>query len=114
MIVREHNQQHMGKDIEMMICCMNQKKIVQNGKYIVRHITNEVKCVVKEINYKVNINTLHRIEEDKDIGMNDIARIRIRTTKPLLFARYTRNRITGSLVLIDEGTNETVGAGMIL
>ncbi|MCH7514095.1 MAG: GTP-binding protein [Bacteroidetes bacterium] len=114
MIVREHNQPHMGQDIEMMICWMNQKKIVQNGKYIVRHITNEVKCVVKEINYKVNINTLHRIEEDKDIGMNDIARIRIRTTKPLLFDRYTRNRITGSLVLIDEGTNETVGAGMIL
>ena len=114
MIVREHNQPHMGQDIEMMICWMNQKKIVQNGKYIVRHITNEVKCVVKEINYKVNINTLHRIEEDKDIGMNDIARIRIRTTKPLLFDRYTRNRITGSLVLIDEGTNETVWAGMIL
>ncbi len=114
MIVREHNQPHMGQDIEMMICWMNQKKIVQNGKYIVRHITNEVKCIVKEINYKVNINTLHRIEEDKDIGMNDIARIRIRTTKPLLFDRYTRNRITGSLVLIDEGTNETVGAGMIL
>ena len=114
MIVREHNQPHMEQDIELMICWMSQKKIVQNGKYIVKHITNDVKCIVKEINYKVNINTLHRIEEDKEIGMNDIARIRIRTTRPLLYDRYTRNRITGSLVLIDEGTNETVGAGMIL
>ena len=57
---------------------------------------------------------MHRIEDDKDINMNDIARISIRTTKPLLFDKYTRNRITGSLILIDEGTNETVGAGMII
>ena len=114
MIVREHNQPHMEQDIELMICWMSQKKIVQNGKYIVKHITNDVKCIVKEINYKVNINTLHRIEEDKEIGMNDIARIRIRTTRHLLYDRYTSNLITGRLVLIDEGTNETVCAGMIL
>ena len=114
MIVRENNQPHMDQDIDLMLCWMNSKKLVLNGKYVIRHTTNDVRCIVKEIQYRVDINTLHRLEEDKEIGMNDIARIRIRTTKPLLYDRYTRNRITGSLVVIDEGTNETLGAGMIL
>lgn len=70
--------------------------------------------LVKEIRYKGNINTLHRIEDDKNVGLNDIARICIRTTKPLFFDRYSRNRNTGSIILVDEATNETVGAGMII
>ena len=114
MIVRENNQPHMGQDIDLMVCWMNPRAIVLNGKYGLKHTTNDARCIVKDIQYKVDINTLHRIEDDKNIGMNDIARIRIRTTKPLLYDRYTRNRITGSLVLIDEATNETVGACMIL
>lgn len=114
MIVRENNQPQMGQDIDMMICWMSSRHIAPNGKYAIKHTTNDARCIVKEIQYKVDINTLHRIEDDKAIGMNDIARIRVRTTKPLLFDRYTRNRITGSLVLIDESTNETVGAAMIL
>ena len=69
---------------------------------------------MKEIKYKLNINTLHRMEDAKDIGMNDIARISIRTTKPLFFDTYRRNRITGSVILVEEGTNETVAAGMII
>ena len=70
--------------------------------------------MIKDIKYKVDINTLHRLEEDKKIDMNDIGRVSLRTTKPLFFDSYKRNRNTGSLILIDETTNETVGAGMIL
>jgi sulfate adenylyltransferase subunit 1 len=69
---------------------------------------------VKDIRYKVNINTLHRIEDDKSIGLNDIGRIQIRTTAPLFYDSYQKNRSTGSIILIDEFTNETVGAGMII
>ncbi len=114
MIVRTNNRPHVDQDVEMMICWMSERPIALNGKYTVKHTTNEVRCVIKDIQYKVDINTLHRLEKDKDIRMNDIARIRIRTTRPLLFDRYSRNRNTGSLILIDEGTNETVGAGMII
>lgn len=114
MIVRTNNRPDMEQDVEIMMCWMSEKPLVANGKYTVRHTTNEVRCLIKNIQYKVNINTLHRIEDDKDVRMNDIARVTIRTTKPLLFDRYQRNRETGSLILIDEGTNETVGAGMII
>jgi sulfate adenylyltransferase subunit 1 len=114
MIVRTNNRPNVSQDIDLMICWMSDKPITLNGKYTVRHTTNEVRCIIKDIQYKVDINTLHRIEADKSIGMNDIARITIRTTKPLLFDRYSRNRNTGSLILIDEGTFETVGAGMII
>lgn len=114
MIVRTNNRPQVAQDIDLMICWMSDKPITLNGKYTVRHTTNEVRCIVKDIQYKVDINTLHRLEADKSIGMNDIARITIRTTKPLLFDRYSRNRNTGSLILIDEGTFETVGAGMII
>ena len=114
MIVRENNQPQVGQDIDLMVCWLNDKPLVPNGKYAVKHTTNDVRCIIKEVKYKLDINTLHRHEDDKQIGMNDIARIKIRTTKPLLYDRYERNRETGSLILIDEATNETVGAGMIL
>jgi len=114
MIVRENNQSNINQDIDLMICWLNDKKMQLNGKYAVKHTSNDVRCIVKDVIYKVNINNLHRIEDDKEVNMNDIARITIRTTKPLLFDKYTRNRFTGSLILIDEGTNETVGAGMII
>jgi sulfate adenylyltransferase subunit 1 len=114
MIVRAHNQPEVSQDIELMICWMSDKPLQLNGKYGIRHTTNEVRCIIKGVNYKLNVNTLHRDEEDKEIRMNDIGRISMRTTRPLLFDRYERNRETGSVILIDEATNETVGAGMIL
>lgn len=114
MIVRENNQPNVEQDLDVMICWLNDKKMVPRGKYAVKHTSNDVRCIVNEVKYKVNINNLHRIEDDKEVNMNDIARISIRTTKPLLFDKYSRNRTTGSLILIDEGTNETVGAGMII
>jgi sulfate adenylyltransferase subunit 1 len=114
MIVRENNQPTVGQDIDLMVCWLNEKSLIPGGKYAVKHTTNDARCIVKEVRYKLDINTLHRHEEDKNIGVNDIARIKIRTTKPLLYDRYERNRETGSLILIDEGTNETVGAAMII
>ena len=114
MIVKPNNQPKVSQDIELMICWLNEKKLVPGGKYTIRHTTKEARCVVKDIRYKVNINTLHRIEDDKSIGLNDIGRIQIRTTQPLFYDSYNRNRSTGSVILVDEFTNETVGAGMII
>jgi sulfate adenylyltransferase subunit 1 len=114
MLVKANNQPEVSQDVELMICWLNEKKLVPNGKYIIRHTTKEARCIVKDVRYKMNINTLHRIEDDKTIGLNDIGKIIIRTTSPLFFDSYTKNRFTGSLLLIDEFTNETVGAGMIL
>lgn len=114
MIVRENNVPEISQDIDMMVCWMNPARIQPNGKYGIRHTTREARCVVKNILYKVDVNTLHRMQEDKEVGMNDIARISVRTTKPFFFDKYQINRFTGSVILIDEGTNETVGAGMII
>jgi len=98
MIVRENNQPEATQDLEVMVCWFNEKPLREKGKYTVLHTTQEARCVIKEISYRLNINTLHRDLENKEIKMNDIARVVIRTTKPLF---------------VDEGTNETVGAGMI-
>ncbi|MEM9050815.1 MAG: sulfate adenylyltransferase subunit CysN [Bacteroidota bacterium] len=114
MIVRPNNQPEVSQDVDMMVCWMSERPIMPNGKYAIKHTSKDARCIVKEIQYKVDINTLHRLEDDKDIKMNDIARIRIRTTSPLFYDRYARNRVTGSVILIDEATNETVGAGMIV
>ncbi|MEQ8625475.1 MAG: sulfate adenylyltransferase subunit CysN [Vicingaceae bacterium] len=114
MIVRENNQPEVSQDIDVMLCWMSDKELQLGGKYAIKHTSNDARCVIKDIKYKVDINTLHRLEEDKKIDMNDIGRVSLRTTKPLFFDSYKRNRNTGSLILIDETTNETVGAGMIL
>ena len=83
-------------------------------KYVLRHTTREVRCAVREILYKIDINTYSRITDDKDLNMNDIARVRIRTTRPLMIDEYRDNRITGSFILIDDSSHETVAAGMIM
>jgi len=114
MIIRSNNKPKVGQDVDMMVCWLNEKPLVPNGKYAIRHTTKYARCIVKEIRYKVDVNDLHRIEDDKEVNLNDIARITLRTTAPLFFDSYRRNRITGSIILIDEGTNETVGAGLII
>lgn len=114
MIVRENNQPEVTQDVEVMVCWFSDRPLQMRGKYAIQHTSQDVRCIVKDIRYKLDINTLHRNEEDKVIKMNDIARIQIRTTKPLFVDAYRRNRNTGSLIFIDEGTNETVGAGMII
>lgn len=114
MIVRENNIPEITQDVDVMICWFNERPLQLNGKYALRHTTQEMRCVVKDVHYKLDINTLHRNLADKEIKMNDIARIVLRTTKPIFADSYRKNRITGSLILVDEGTNETVGAGMII
>jgi len=113
MIAKPNNAPQSGQDIDMMICWMNESKLVPGKKYTFKHTTKEGRCMVKEVLYKMNINTLHKYEDDKEIGLNDIGRVKLRTTVPLFYDSYKKNRVTGSVVLIDEGTNETIAAGMI-
>ena len=114
MLVRENNNPKIGQDIQVMICWMNEKKMIINGKYAIRHTSQSARCIIKDVKYKLDINSLHRMEEEKEIGLNDIGRVTIRTTKPLFFDSYKRNRNTGSIILVDEATDETVAAGMII
>ena len=114
MIVRENNHPEVSQDMEVMVCWFHERPLQPRGKYTIRHTTQEARCIIREIRYKLDINSLHRNMVDQNIGMNDIARVVIRTTKPLFYDAYRKNRITGSIILVDEGTNETVGAGMII
>ena len=114
MISDAENQPQQGQEIEIMVSWLSETPMVPRKKYILKHTTSEMRCMVTEVIHKVNINTLEDVYDDKNIGLNDIARIRIKTTKPVFYDSYKRNRTTGSLILIDEGTNNTVGAGMIV
>jgi sulfate adenylyltransferase subunit 1 len=114
MIVRENNVPKVGQDIEVLVTWMSSNPLQSRTKVIVKHNTNECMAMVKELKYKVDINTLHRIENIDKIELNDIGRISIRTSKPLFFDAYKKNRKTGSLIIIDEQTNVTIGAGMII
>lgn len=114
MIVRDNNKPQVEQDIEAMICWMGDQPLRPNGKYALKHTTRDARAVVKDIKYKLDISSLHRITDNPVISANDIGRISIRTTAPLMYDPYTRNRETGSFILIDEGTNVTVGAGIIL
>jgi len=114
MIAKPNNQGQIGQDLDVMMCWLNKKALAPGAKFIIRHTTNEATSVVKEVVYKVDINTLSKIDDDKNIEMNDICRVKIRTSKQLSFDSYNNNRGTGSLILIDPFTFETVGAGMII
>jgi len=114
MIVRSNNQPEGLQDLEVMLCWLNNNPAKPRAKYGIRHTSNEQKAMIKEIIYKIDINTLARKTDDTEIGMNDICKVKIRTTKPLMVDSYRENRVTGSIILIDEGTNETVAAGMIV
>ncbi len=115
MLVRENNKPDVGQDIDLMICWFdNLKPLVPRGKYSIKHTSQDARCIIKEIRYKLDINTLSRNQEDLEIKMNDIARINIRTTKPLFTDAYRQNRATGSVIIIDEATNNTVAAGMVI
>jgi sulfate adenylyltransferase subunit 1 len=114
MLAKPNNKPEVGQEIDLMICWMGDKPMNPKGKYLLKHTTNEVRAMITETLYKVDINTLHKLEEDKAIEFNDIARIKLKTAKPLMYDSYKKNRTTGALILVDEFTNETVGAGMIL
>jgi bifunctional enzyme CysN/CysC len=115
MLARPNNRPYNGQDIDVMVCWMSDVRPLRVGnKLAVKHTSNWARVVVKEFNYRLDINTLHRDEEAEELVLNEIGRFRLRATKPLLFDEYRRNRATGSFILVDEATNDTVGAGMIL
>ena len=115
MIVKPNNVPEVSQDIEAMICWFSSTKSLQGrGKFVLRHTTNEVQALINEVRYKVNINTLHKIEDDLELKLNEIGRVSIRTSAPVFTDSYSKNRITGSFILIDPLSNETVAAGMII
>jgi sulfate adenylyltransferase subunit 1 len=114
MIVDVNNEPKVDQEIEAMVCWLSEKPMVNGGKYMLKHTTKDCRCIVKEVVEKVNINTLEHLTDDKTVGLNEIVKLKIKATQPLFFDSYKTNRITGSFILIDEGTNNTVGAGMIL
>jgi|SRR5690606_24146832 len=114
MIVRSKSKPEPLQDIEMMLCWLHNSSAKPNAKYTIRHTSNEQKAMIKEVVYKFDINSLDRKDDDKELHMNDISKVKIRTTKPLMIDSYRENRTTGSVILIDDATNETVAAGMVV
>lgn len=114
MIVKSDCKPMVLQDLELMICWMNERPLQLNGKYALKHTTSDARCIIKEVMYKVNVNTLEKYNGDGLVGLNEIARIKIKTTKPLFVDPYSLNRKTGAIIIIDEATNNTVGVGMVL
>ena len=114
MIVKTANQPKAVQEFDTMLCWLNNNSASPKAKYTILHTSNEQKAMIKDVMYKIDINTYRREEKDKNLKMNDIARVKIRTTRPLMVDEYRDNRITGSFILIDHTTHETVAAGMIL
>jgi len=114
MIVRSNNKPEASQDIEVMLCWLGNNQAKPRAKYTIKHTSNEQTAMIKEVVYKFDINTLERKEDDKELNMNDISKVKIRTTKPLMVDAYRENRTTGSIILVDEATNETVAAGMVV
>ena len=113
MLVKVNNTPLATQDLTAMLCWFNEKKARPRAKYILKHTTNEVKAIIKDVVYKLDVNAIKRIEEDSELNMNDISKVKIRTTAPIMIDEYKQNRNTGGFILIDEATNETVAAGMI-
>jgi bifunctional enzyme CysN/CysC len=115
MICRPRNQPHVGQDIDAMICWMSESRPMRAGdRFTIKHTTQTARTIVREVAYELDVNTLHRHEGNHELSLNELGRVTLRTTAPLFYDEYRRNRTTGSFILIDEATNATVGAGMIL
>ena len=114
MIVRENNVPEVGQDLNVLVTWMSTNPLRARTKVVIKHTTNECVAMVKELKYKIDINSLHRIEDIQEVVMNEIAKISIRTSKSIFYDAYKKNRQTGSVIIIDEQTNETIGAGMII
>ena len=114
MLCRPNNQPTVSQDLDAMICWMSDKPLSPRGRYALKHTTRWSRAVVTELLYRLDINTGHRVEAPDQLGLNDLGRIRLRATTPILFDEYKQNRTTGSFILVDEATNATVGAGMLV
>ncbi|MGI8596971.1 MAG: sulfate adenylyltransferase subunit CysN [Thermoleophilaceae bacterium] len=113
-ICRPHNQPHPVRQVEAMVCWMGDQPLTERRRLALKHTSRTVRAVVDELRYRVDVNTLHRDESAGQLGLNEIGRVHLRTSAPLLVDDYRRNRATGAFILIDEDTNDTVGAGMML
>jgi bifunctional enzyme CysN/CysC len=114
LICRPHNAPKVTQDVEAMVCWMTDKPLRSGAKLAIKHTTRSARAVVRELRYRLDVNTLHRDEDATELALNDIGRIKMRTTQPLFADEYRRNRTTGGFILVDEATNATAGAGMIL
>jgi bifunctional enzyme CysN/CysC len=114
MICRPHNQPTQTQDIEAMVCWMADRPLEVGGRYAVKHTTRYARALVEDLRYRIDVNTLHRDENAESLSLNEIGRIRLRTSTPLLVDEYRKNRQGGAFILIDETTNDTVGAGMVV
>ena len=114
MIVKANNQPELFQEFDVMLCWLNNNPMKPGAKYTLMHTSNEQRAMIKDVIYKVDINTYERITENKDLQMNDISRVTLKTNNRLMLDSYRENRITGSIILVDEGTNETVAAGMVV
>jgi bifunctional enzyme CysN/CysC len=114
LICRPHNRPHVGQDIDAMVCWMAEGSLQAGGRYAIHHTTRAARAVVQDLTYRLDVNTLHRDESATSLGLNEIGRVRLRTTVPLFYDEYRRNRATGSFILVDEATHATVAAGMML
>ncbi|MDK3257102.1 sulfate adenylyltransferase subunit 1 [Blastococcus capsensis] len=114
MICRPHNQPTVSQDLEAMVCWMGDEPMRPGGKYAIKHTTRPARTMVKDLRYRLDINTLHRDESAPTLALNEIGRLQLRVTAPLFTDPYRVNRTTGSFILVDESTNATVGAGMVL
>jgi bifunctional enzyme CysN/CysC len=114
MLCRPHNAPTATQDIDAMVCWFNERPLREGAIFTIKHTTRTARCRVQGLQYRLDVNSLHRDDQPGAIAMNDMGRVSLRSTVPLFVDEYRRNRITGSFILVDEGTNETVGAGMIL
>jgi bifunctional enzyme CysN/CysC len=113
MLCRMKNQPMSSQDLDAMICWLSEQPLRPNQRLLIKHTTRTARALLRDVQYKLDVNTLHREEQDKNLKLNEIGRVTLRTTAPIFFDPYRRNRETGSFILIDEGTNATVAAGMI-
>ncbi len=114
MIVREKNRPEKTQEFDAMLCWLGDTPYQERTKFVIRHTSNEQTAMIREITYKMDINSLERLDDDKNIAMNDICRVKIKTAAPLMIDEYRDNRFTGSFILVNPNTNETVAAGMII
>ena len=114
MIASPEDMPLINQDISLMICWFNERPLRVGGKYQIRINSNEAGCIVKSVDYRMNINTLEHDTENITVEMNDMAKINIKTSKPVCYDPYRKNNITGSMIFMDECSNETMAAGMIL
>ena len=114
MISRPHNQPAAAQDIEVMVCWMTaDRALTPRSRLVIKHTTRATKAIVRDLHYRLDVNTLHRDESATELRLNEIGRVSLRVTQPLFCDPYARNRLTGGIILIDEATSATVGAGMI-